>query len=200
MPQKRSHPLSRAEILDAALHIVDTEGVDALSMRRLARGLGVEAMTLYHHFPNKEAILEGVILLALHAEAPSGEIHGDWKIPVAAAVTGFRRVLVNHPNVLPVMVAHPPTSAQSAAPIEGPLRFLAATGFSDADSSELFQAVFALAFGHAMLSTNYPSLEFEGAPRVDFTEESFAHSLDVILVGYEPRRRSEAHDDGSGRE
>jgi TetR/AcrR family transcriptional regulator, tetracycline repressor protein len=161
--------LSRTEILDAALRIVDAEGVDALSMRRLARDVGVEAMTLYYHFPNKEAILDGVIMLALQAEAPTGPPPEDWKAPVAAAVTGFRRVLVNHPNVLPLMVAHPPTSPDSAVLIEGPLRFLCAAGFTDQDSSELFQAVFALAFGHAMLSTNYPALEFEGAPTVRFT-------------------------------
>jgi AcrR family transcriptional regulator len=190
MPNKRSHPLSRAEILDTALRIVDEEGVDALSMRRLARELGVEAMTLYHHFPNKEAILDGVIMLALQAEAPTGPLPADWKEPVAASVTGFRRVLVNHPNVLPIMVAHPPTSPESAVLIEGPLRFLSAAGFSDQDSSELFQAVFALAFGHAMLSTNYPSLEFEGAPTVSFTEKSFARALGVILTGYEPRRQA----------
>ena len=192
MLPKRTHPLSRTEILDAALRIVDTEGVDALSMRRLARDLGVEAMTLYHHFPNKDAIVDGVIMLALQAEAPTGPLPSDWKEPVAASVTGFRRVLVNHPNVLPLMVAHPPTSPESGVLIEGPLRFLAANGFSDADSSELFQAVFALAFGHALLSTNYPTLEFEGAPSVAFTEESFARSLGVVLDGYESRRADEA--------
>jgi AcrR family transcriptional regulator len=192
MPAKRSHPLSRAEILDTALRIVDAEGAEALSMRRLARDLGVEAMTLYHHFPNKDAILDGVIMLALQAEAPADGLSEDWKEPVVAAVTGFRKVLVNHPNVLPIMVAHPPDSPESSILVEGPLRYLSASGFTDADSSELFQAVFALALGHAMLSTEYPALEFEGAPAVSFTEASFTRSLAVILSGYEPRRHEGA--------
>lgn len=180
-------PLNPADILAAALDIVDCEGVDALSMRRLARALGVEAMSLYHHFPNKDAILAGVIDLALAAEAASAPLAGSsWREPVTAAVLGFRRVLVKHPNVLPAMIAHPPTSPENSIYVTGPLRYLSTQGFSDRDSADLFQAVFALSFGHAMLSTSYRSIELEGAPAVAFTEEAFARTLDVLLRGYEP--------------
>jgi len=182
-------PLTPAEILTVALRIVDADGVDGLSMRRLARELGVEAMSLYHHFPNKDAILAGVIDLALETEAPGPPIPGaSWREPVMGAVLGFRRVLVKHPNVLPVMVAHPPTSPESSVYVTGPLRYLSAQGFTDSDAADLFQAVFAMSFGHAMLSTGYRSIEIDGAPIVAFTEEAFARTLDVLLSGYEPRR------------
>lgn len=182
-------PLTRDAILAAALRIVDSEGVDALSMRRLARDLGIEAMSLYHHFPNKDAIMEGIVALALEAEAPSpGPLPDDWRIPVTASVIGFRRVLVKHPNVLPVMAAHPPDTPGTAGYIEGPLRFLSARGFSDVDAADLFQAVFAYAFGHAMISTSYGAIDREGLPRVEFTEESFARTLGVILDGYDSSR------------
>ena len=185
MAPKRT-PLTPADILLAALHIIDTEGVDALSMRRLARDLGVEAMSLYHHFPNKDAILTGVIDLALAAEAPGpAPESATWSDPVAAAVLGFRRVLVKHPNVLPVMAAHPPVSGSSVVYIEGPLRYLTAQGFSDTDATDLFQAVFALAFGHAMLSTSYGSIEIPGTPSFAFTEEAFSRTLAVLLAGYD---------------
>lgn len=185
MPPKRA-PLTPADILAAALHIVDTEGVDALSMRRLARDLGIEAMSLYHHFANKDAILAGVIDLALAAEAP-GPVpeSATWNEPVAAAVLGFRRVLVKHPNVLPVMAAHPPVSGASTIYIEGPLRYLAAQGFSDDDATDLFQAVFAFAFGHAMLSTSYGSIEIPGTPSFAFTEDAFSRTLAILLAGYD---------------
>jgi AcrR family transcriptional regulator len=55
-------PLSSDLIADAALALVDREGLGALSMRRIGVALGVEAMALYHHFPNKEALLEGLRL------------------------------------------------------------------------------------------------------------------------------------------
>ena len=60
-PPKRTRAdragLSRAQVLDAALDLVDRDGVAALSMRRLGAELGVEAMTLYHYLPNKDACL-----------------------------------------------------------------------------------------------------------------------------------------------
>jgi AcrR family transcriptional regulator len=190
MGPKRT-PLKPADILKAALRIIDAEGVDALSMRRLARDLGVEAMSLYHHFPNKEAIMAGVIDLALLSEAPAPDMAppASWREPVAAAVLGFRRVLVKHPNVLPQMAAHPPVSGTSSAYIEGPLTYLSAQGFSDADATDLFQAVFAYAFGHAMLSTSYGTIDVPGAPAFSFTEEAFSRTLAILLNGYDAPAR-----------
>jgi AcrR family transcriptional regulator len=54
-------PLSRERILDAALALADAEGVEGLTMRRLAADLGVEAMTIYYHVPNKDAILDALV-------------------------------------------------------------------------------------------------------------------------------------------
>lgn len=185
MPAKRT-PLTRHDILEAALRVIDTEGVDALSMRRLARELGIEAMSLYHHFPNKDAILAGVIDLALEAEAPGPmPAATSWRDPVAAAVLGFRRVLVKHPNVLPVMAAHPPVSGSSTVYIQGPLAYLKARGFTDEAATDLFQAVFALSFGHAMLSTSYGQISLEGVPSFKFSEAAFARTLEVLLHGYD---------------
>jgi AcrR family transcriptional regulator len=186
MPTKRI-PLKRAEILTKALRIIDTEGVDALSMRRLAGELGVEAMSLYHHFENKDAILSGVIDLALEAEAPAppSTPPSSWREPVTAAILGFRRVLVKHPNVLPVMATHPPTTGSSAVYIQGPLAYLRAQGFSETDATDLFQAVFALSFGHAMLAQNYGTIDIPGTPAFSFTEDAFTRVLDVLLHGYD---------------
>ncbi len=193
MAAKRTTPLTRDEILSVALGIIDTQGAEALSMRRLARELGVEAMSIYHHVPNKQALLDGVVELSLTAQAPSQPPSGSWQDTVAAAVLGFRRALIAHPNVLPLMVAHPPTSSEATAMyIEGPLRFLVAQGLSDADASALFEAVFALSFGHAMLTTNYPAIEGAGVPRVEFTEESFARTVRVLLDGYAAERAADA--------
>src|SRR5260221_11987060 len=54
-------PLTRSRIAEAALAIVDRDGLDALSMRRLGAELGVEGMAIYRHFPNKAAVLAGVV-------------------------------------------------------------------------------------------------------------------------------------------
>lgn len=96
---------------------------------------------------------------------------------------------MKHPNVLPSMAAHPPVSGTSSAYIEGPLQYLGAQGFSDADATDLFQAVFAFAFGHAMLSTSYGSIDIPGTPSFAFTEEAFTRTLDVLLRGYDASAR-----------
>ena len=60
-PRTGEEPLTRERILSTALSMVDEEGIEALSMRRLARELGVDPMAIYHHLPNKRALLSGLI-------------------------------------------------------------------------------------------------------------------------------------------
>jgi AcrR family transcriptional regulator len=188
MTAKRSKPLTRAEIFTAALTIIDAEGTDALSMRRLARELGVEAMSLYHHVANKEAVLDGVVALALTTQAPTAAppAGSPWQEVVLGAILGFRRALVAHPNVLPHVVEHPPSSPEASAMyIHGPLQFLVANGVPQEDAAEMFAATFALSFGHALLTTNYPTIPAaEGTPAVAFTEESFARAVRVMIDAY----------------
>jgi AcrR family transcriptional regulator len=183
---RRTAPLTRDEIFAAALAIVDAEGVEALSMRRLARDLGVEAMSIYHHVRDKQALLAGVVELSVQAEAPAPPKPGAaWQDVVAAVVLGFRRTLTAHPNVLPLMAAHPPTSpASMAAHVETPLRFFLANGMAEKDAARLLEALFALGFGHAMLTTNYKELRGQGVPPVRFTEQSYEHTVRLLIEGF----------------
>ncbi len=143
--------------------------------------------------PNKDAIVEGVIELSLLAEVapPSPTPPPDWKAPVLASVLGFRRALVSHPNVLPMIAAHPPVTTGTVPYISAPMGYLVAQGFSATDASDLFSAVFSLAFGHAMLSTNYGQISLPDVPKIEFTEESFARTVGVILDGYEGCRQAQ---------
>jgi len=188
MTAKRTTPLTREQIFTTALGLIDAEGTDALSMRRLARELGVEAMSLYHHVANKEAVLDGVVDLALTAQShPTPPPPGTpWQEIVLGAILAFRRALVAHPNVLPHMIDHPPASHEASAMyIEGPLRFLTAHGIADNDASQLFEAVFALSFGHALLTTSYPAIPAtQGAPEVTFSEASFERAVRVMVAAY----------------
>ena len=60
-PDTTRRPLTRDSILSAALELVDTEGLDALTMRALGARLGVEAMSIYHHLPSKQAVIDGIV-------------------------------------------------------------------------------------------------------------------------------------------
>ena len=71
-------PLTRERILRAAIDLADTDGLDALSMRKLAKAVGVEAMSLYNHVANKDDLLDGIVDLVV-AEIYVPRAEGDWR-------------------------------------------------------------------------------------------------------------------------
>jgi TetR/AcrR family tetracycline transcriptional repressor len=96
--------ISRRAALEAALEIVDAEGLDALSIRRLGTALGVNGASLYHHFKNKEDILIGVAQLALEdVVAPRSE-SDNWRTWLPMNANRTRQALVTHPELIPLML------------------------------------------------------------------------------------------------
>ena len=99
-------PLSRERVLDAALHIVDTEGVDALSMRHLAQALDREAMSLYRYATTKAALLDGVVELVL-SELTVNPAADDWHQELRELARDFRHLALAHPDMVPLLVTRP---------------------------------------------------------------------------------------------
>jgi AcrR family transcriptional regulator len=95
-------PLSSARVFAAAIALADREGIDALTMRHLAEELGVEAMSLYYHVANKEAILDGVVEAIV--EEIGDELGGfevpasvpDWKTALRERILIARTVMMRH--------------------------------------------------------------------------------------------------------
>jgi AcrR family transcriptional regulator len=88
-------PLSRERVLHAAVALADVGGIEALSMRRLAKELGVEAMSLYNHVANKDEILDGIIDLVVgEIDHPSDGV--DWKTAIRRSAISSRDVLLRH--------------------------------------------------------------------------------------------------------
>ncbi len=92
---KKRAPLSKERVFETAVRLADEEGVEALTMRKLAQKLGVEAMSLYHHVADKEAILDGMV------EAVFGEMElpqeSGWKPAMRARCNLLRETLLRHP-------------------------------------------------------------------------------------------------------
>ncbi|MFQ6398234.1 TetR/AcrR family transcriptional regulator [Nocardia sp. KC 131] len=96
-------PLSSGRVLEAAIRVADRGGVEAITMRRVAQELGVEAMSLYHHVPNKDAILDGVVDVVFAAiELPSAD-GADWRDVLRARACSARTVLSSHRWALGLM-------------------------------------------------------------------------------------------------
>jgi TetR/AcrR family transcriptional regulator, tetracycline repressor protein len=99
-PRAGEERLSREAILTAALRIVDDEGIDALTMRRLASTLGVNPMSLYHHLPNKAAVLAGLAELVFAGlEFPDPGDAVPWQEQLKDAAQAYRDGLRAHPNL-----------------------------------------------------------------------------------------------------
>src|SRR2546430_16897959 len=82
-------PLSRRRVLRAAVELADRDGLDSLTMRRLAQELGAEAMSLYHHVANKEAVLDGIVEVILGEimaadEGAAAFPEADWQARLGA--------------------------------------------------------------------------------------------------------------------
>ena len=99
-------PVSRSMILQAALRIVDRDGIDGLTMRRLSEEVGRDPTVLYRHIPSKAALLDGV------AEIVLGQVRVDtadpeWAAQLRSVAHDFRRLALAHPNVVPLLVTRP---------------------------------------------------------------------------------------------
>lgn len=108
-PRRGAHKLTREKVLDAARSLVDREGVAALSMRRVAAELGVEAMALYRYAPSKDALLDGMaetifveLNQSLADESPEVAAARSWREELHRVVREKYRLAVAHPNVMPL--------------------------------------------------------------------------------------------------
>lgn len=93
-------------ILDTALELIDREGLDRFSMRRLATELRVEPMSLYHHLPSRRAVLDGLVDRFLgEVDLPDPALPGTERIHLLAAA--LRRTALAHPHVFPLVATRP---------------------------------------------------------------------------------------------
>src|SRR5579883_3445636 len=103
----RAESLTRQRVLEAALRLIDQEGLEGFSMRKLGAMLGVEAMSLYNHVESKQALFDGVIeLLIVQAPFPE-QRSGTPREELWAFAHAFRDVLRAHPRVLPLVATSP---------------------------------------------------------------------------------------------
>ncbi|MFC4008634.1 TetR family transcriptional regulator [Nonomuraea purpurea] len=150
----RREPLSREKVLDAALELADEEGLEGLSMRRLAKTLGVEAMSLYNHVSNKADILDGIAERVFsQVERPDPAL--PWHEQVRQVALSTYRAFARHPVVPLALVTDRsnPTSVRALEPLDGLAGALFQAGFDDVGAWRALGAVNGLVFGCLLMST-----------------------------------------------
>ena len=147
--------ITRDVVLAAALEIIDRDGTDALSMRRLARALGRDPMILYRHAPNKAALLDGVAETVL-ARLEVDSTDPDWVGQLRDVARRFRALALAHPHVVPLIVTRPlatPLGLRppgTLRPLEDILALLSRAGFSGSDALHIYRALFGFLYGHVL--------------------------------------------------
>jgi AcrR family transcriptional regulator len=147
--------LSRELVLAKALEMVDADGLDALTMRRLGQELGRDPMSLYRYAENRAALLDGVTELVLneltiHPQDP------DWKAQLRQIAHDFRRLALQHPNVVPLLVTRPLSTPLglrplgTLRPLEQILSLLIGAGLSPADALHVYRAYYGFLYGHIL--------------------------------------------------
>jgi len=153
-------PLTRERALDAAVALADREGLEALTMRRLAEVLGVEAMSLYHHVPNKDAILDGMVdRVFLEIEAPRADL--DWRAALRRRMCAVRDVLVRHRWALRILETRAHPGEATLAHHDAVLGRLRAAGFPVRLAAHAYAVLdsYVLGFVHTELSLPFQTPE-----------------------------------------
>jgi AcrR family transcriptional regulator len=122
-------PLSRERVLHAAVALADEEGVTSLSMRRLARELGVVPMALYKHVANKDELLDAIIDVVVAEIDPPRE-DADWKTAIRERILSARRALLRHPWASRVMESRTEPTPVLLAYMDSMIGMFLAGGFS----------------------------------------------------------------------
>lgn len=211
----RNKPLSRERVLRAAVRIADKDGIESLSMRKLAQSLGVEAMSLYNHVAKKEDVLDGVVeIVAAKIDLP--EIGKDWRMAMRQRAISAHEVLLRHPwaamlflsrvNVGPVMLRY----------VDATIGCLHEAGFSYEMADHAWNALDNHIYGFTLQALNFPldPSEYREAAQsflpmipadkypylralsqqvIDGTHnglQDFTFGLDLILDGLESIRKS----------
>ncbi|MEU4414158.1 TetR/AcrR family transcriptional regulator C-terminal domain-containing protein [Nocardia salmonicida] len=149
-------PLSRDRVLDAAIRVADRGGVEAITMRRVAQELGVEAMSLYNHVPNKDAILDGVVdavFAAIELPAAGG---ADWREAIRARARSARSVLAQHSWALGLMDSRRNPGSATLRHHDAVLGVLRRAGFSLPMAAHAVSLIDSYVGGFVLQEANLP--------------------------------------------
>ena len=149
-------PLSRERVLRTAIELADRDGIESLSMRKLGRELGVEAMSLYNHVANKDDLLDGLAdIMVGEIEVPSGG--DDWKAAMRRRAISARGVLLRHPWASALIESRTNSSPTRMRYPDAVLGSLRRAGFSIPMAIHAFIALDSYIYGFAVQEGNLPS-------------------------------------------
>ena len=147
--------MTRELVLTTALRLIDQDGVEHLSMRRLGQALNRDPMTLYRYAENKTALLDGVVELVMN-ELAVDSADDDWVAQLRIVGRSFRRLALAHPHVVPLLVTRPlatPLAMRhrgTLRPLEATLELLTRAEFRDVEALHIYRAFTGFLYGYVL--------------------------------------------------
>jgi AcrR family transcriptional regulator len=215
-PERRV-PLTRERVLQTAVERADQGGLEALTMRKLGQELGVEAMALYHHFANKDDLVDGMVDLVFN-EIDVPDAAGGWKAAMRQRAISVRDALLRHRWAIGLMESRRTPGPANLGHHDAVIGILRAGGFDIAMAAHAYSLLDSYIYGFALTKLNLPFRTSEEVgevaemmlapfpageyphlveiltdhvmkPGYDYGDE-FEYGLDVILDGLERVRRA----------
>jgi AcrR family transcriptional regulator len=203
-------------VVAAAVELADEDGIEALSMRKLAQALGVEAMSLYHHVANKDELLDAMVdVVFTEVDLPAAD--GPWMVEVRGRCTSLREVLLRHPWAVGRLDSRRNPGMATLVHHDAVIGCLRGGGFSVRKAALAFATVDAYVFGFVVQQLGLPmepgedtaelaaeilasaptdalphlaemAAEYVALPGYEFANE-FEPGLDLILEALDRTRR-----------
>lgn len=153
---ERPH-LTRERILECALAVADAGGIESLTIRSLAAELGVKPMSVYHHVPNKEAILDGIVDLVFAEMEPSGAAETpDWRSEIVRRARATRGVLRRHSWAIGLLESRATPGPATLRHHDETIRILRGAGFSVEMTAHAYALLDSFVYGFALQEAARP--------------------------------------------
>lgn len=154
-PSRPAEPLSREQAITAAVALADANGITAVSMRKLAQSLGVEAMSLYHHVPNKDAILDGMVdAVFAEVDLPAPDL--DWKSAMLRRADSLRSALLRHRWAVGLMDSRSSPGMATLRHHDAMIGCCRAAGFTVAGTAHALSLIDSYVYGFVLQEVSLP--------------------------------------------
>lgn len=188
--------LSREYILDGAMSLIDENGLEEFTFRKLGERIGANPMAAYHYFPSKGALFDGIVE-TIYREVPSGTAGHtrNARSGVLAVARGMRAAFLRHARALPLVSTRPAATRAMAPLVESFIVVLEAAGVAKERVLDAVHCISTFVIGHALAQAGEPVGGIDPAGTTTFLEEanSFPRLAEAIAAGgdFDPDRQFE---------
>jgi AcrR family transcriptional regulator len=194
MKRKKAPELSAETIRMAALRVLDEEGLDGFSTRKLGRALGCEAMAIYWYYPSKDAVLDAVVDELMAGVAAAVAAKASWIETLRAVAHAYRQIAREHPRAFPLLATRRFASEGTFAFMERLFTLAREQGISDRVTARYYRVVSSYCNGFALneLATPVTNAALRGKfARVDavskwfepkYLDDMFSFGLELQLA------------------